>query len=98
MSPQKNIIPFIMFVIILSFVCMVSCSKGIHDADSTSNNYQDESAYDFHAYPSAFSLETSIRRLSMADATNTKNVLNFGAKGDGKTDETKVIWSCNDFI
>lgn len=109
-----NIFPFI----ITFFLFLSSCYNcSLHDDNLPNNNYiQEESAYDFEAYPSFIStieglifnnmtkIETGVsdyptkfRRL--AAFVKTINVQNFGAIGDGSTDDTKVsLYSRNNAI
>lgn len=79
------------------------CSNSLHHDDLHNNiHFQEEYGYDFRHYPSYFrpvedEFANSVKigralsdRLASASAETAYNVINFGAKGDGSTDDTKV--------
>lgn len=74
-----------------------------HDHDFLNSFFQEESGYDFRGYPSYISpieltyIPNSVQiepwfseNTRVAASPKTLNVLDFGAKGDGKSDDTKV--------
>lgn len=95
----KHLLTTFLIVIVLSLSS--SCTNGLHE----DNYMQEEYGYDFRSYPSYFRPFESLRfdssvknesRFSdfsrrLAASVKTVNVLSFGAKGDGKSDDTKVI-------
>lgn len=83
MAPQRHILSFI--TVILSFI---SCCTGVRD--NLHNYYvEDEFGVDFKAYPSnLMKLEKNVA------SAKTFNVEDFGAKGDGRTDDTEVCKLC----
>lgn len=101
MALQKNIFSFIIFIL-----SIVSCCISLRD-DLLDNYLQEESGYDFQAYPSYFcpvegiklhnsaKIETEYSDFKksriLAASAKTINVQMFGAKGDGRTDDSKVI-------
>lgn len=88
MALLKNIFPAIV-VTILSFVCMVSCSRshgyGFHAFPSSFFSIDEHTKFGNSARHGTLSLERSLRR-SLAASTKTINVLSYGAKGDGSDD------------
>lgn len=99
----KHLLTTFLIVIVLSLSS--SCTNGLHE----DNYMQEEYGYDFRSYPSYFRPFESLRfdssvknesRFSdfsrrLAASVKTVNVLSFGAKGDGKSDDTKVITKIN---
>ncbi|KAK6149161.1 hypothetical protein DH2020_016686 [Rehmannia glutinosa] len=113
MAFKKLILPY--FIIVLS-LCSCCTSSFIHYDDHlyTDGYLQEETGYDFRAYPSNFgrNIVRGIKfdnnsgkklqhgtshdfrklRRSLADSVGeTINVLDFGAKGDGNTDDTEAF-------
>lgn len=101
MGLAKHLLTFLIVVLSLSSLC----TNSLHDDHELDNNYfQEEYGFNFRYYPSYFSPIEGIKfdnssvktegRFSdhrrLAASVKTTNVLNFGAKGDGSTDDTKV--------
>lgn len=89
--------------LLIVYMCLSSiCTNSHHhyddddDDDFPNNLFQQELGYDLGGYPLYIShaeltiqiqpWNTDSRRVS-----KTANVVDFGAKGDGKSDDTKVI-------
>lgn len=101
MAIEKYILPY--FVIVLSLIS--SCCASNLNNDHLLNGFQLESGYGFQAYSSYFGHVRGVNfdnnsgknfkkfGRSLAASVETFNVLNFGAKGDGSTDDTKVNFS-----
>ncbi|CAI9761154.1 unnamed protein product [Fraxinus pennsylvanica] len=101
MALQKNIFSFI-----ISIISIISCCNSLRD-DLLDNYLQEESGYDFQAFPSYFSpiggvklhnsakIETGYSDFKksriLAASVKTINVQIFGAKGDGRTDDSKAF-------
>lgn len=89
---------FVFTLSLIQLLCLGLCND--HLPNNIAYLHQ-ESGHHFRAYPSHFGLHfdnisfNKIRR-SLAASVKTLNVLNFGAKGDGTTDDTKAFknaWS-----
>ncbi|KAH6772822.1 Pectin lyase-like superfamily protein [Perilla frutescens var. hirtella] len=85
-------------VLVFTF-SLILVSLSLCSTSSPSNNIaylHQESGYHFRAYPSYFDDKYSFKnfnkiRRSLAASVETTNVLDFGAKGDGTTDDTKAF-------
>ncbi|KAL2479987.1 Polygalacturonase ADPG1 [Abeliophyllum distichum] len=102
MAFEKYTISFILIVLSL-----ISCCVSLRN-DLLDNYIEEDSGYDFRAFPSYFGLAKGIKlhnsskietdRYShfnkfqiLAASTKTINVHNFGAQGDGRSDDTKAF-------
>lgn len=86
---KKHVMGLIKLLLTLSIVVLSLtslCTNSLHD-DDLHNNYIHEYGYDFSNYPLCIN---KIQRPFSDQLAKTINVLNFGAKGDGSTDDTKV--------
>ncbi|KAL8467513.1 hypothetical protein ACS0TY_030949 [Phlomoides rotata] len=90
-------------IVVLSLTSL--CTNSLHDDDLHNNiHFQEEYGYDFSNYPSYFSPIDDVKFDNfvkierpflhpLAASAKTTNVLDFGAKGDGSTDDTKAFES-----
>lgn len=96
MGVEKFVLPYLLILLSLGL-----CSTSSLSNDHLPNAYfQQETGYNLRDYPSYFGNVRSPHfgknfnknRKSLAAASvKTVNVLNSGAKGDGTTDDSKVI-------
>ncbi|KAK4487691.1 hypothetical protein RD792_005649 [Penstemon davidsonii] len=91
---------FFLFIIIITGLCSCVCS--LHNDNLPDDYIQEESGYDYRAFPWYFSpiIHQEEDENNNNNSTNFKkmrkvaasvNVLNFGAKGDGSTDDSKAF-------
>lgn len=98
-------------IVFLSLTSICTNSLHDHDDGFPHNNlFQQELGYDFRGYPSyigpvehTYKFDNSVRieplfsdQRRVDVSAKTVNVLSFGAKGDGKSDDTKVS-NCTKF-
>lgn len=97
----KHFVPYFILVLFLT-LSLASCLNNDHLP-----YFEQETGHDFRAYPSYFGhvirgidfgnkLAKNARKFGRslkATSVKTVSVLDFGAKGDGTTDDTKVIYS-----
>ncbi|KAK4485426.1 hypothetical protein RD792_008066 [Penstemon davidsonii] len=92
---------FFPYLFIFIFFLSSCCTSNLYDDHLPNDYFQEEAGYDFRAFPSYFgpfedlkidnnSLDfKELRKISTS--VKTINVLNFGAKGDGSSDDSKAF-------
>ncbi|KAK4432130.1 Polygalacturonase [Sesamum alatum] len=101
MGLEKHVSMFLIVILSLNSICTINSLDDDHDL--VENHYsQQEYGYGFEAHPSYFrpaegiiDFDNSVMKTMMfrrlAGSVKTINVLSFGAKADGSTDDTKAF-------